>query len=70
MRHQMPIPVPFYRRTPVVSVEFNPGYFTGDGDAVTVIDIHGNRGTMSVGAFDATCRLIPGAVVCGIPVSE
>ena len=68
MRHQMPIPVPYYRRTPVVSVEFNPDYH--HGDAVIVVDAYGNRGTMSVGAFDATCRLIPGAVVCGIPVSE
>jgi hypothetical protein len=51
-----------------VHVEFNPDYNHGEGLIVT--DAHGNRGTMSVAAFDATCRLIPGAVVCGIPVSR
>jgi hypothetical protein len=60
--------IPFYRRTPVVHVEFNPDYNHGEGLIVT--DAHGNRGTMSVAAFDATCRLIPGAVVCGIPVDR
>lgn len=64
MRHQQPFPVPFYRRTPVVHVEWDP-----DFNGVIVTDHHGNRGTMSVAAFDATCRLIPGAVVLGIPVS-
>lgn len=55
---------PRYARTPVVSVEFDPHDFHN----VIVIDADARRSTMSVAAFEETCRLELGAVVLGIEV--
>jgi hypothetical protein len=52
----------YYRRTPVVSVQFDPYNFGN----VVVVDLSANRATMSVAAFEATCRLEPGAVVLDV----
>lgn len=64
MRYQTPLPVPYHRRTPVVSVELDPVRF---GNVIVVDTMH-NVGSMSILAFEATCRVVPGAVVDGIRV--
>lgn len=66
MRHQMPLPVPYHRRTPVVSVELDPARHGN----VLVVDAFRNVGSMSILSFEALCRLAPGAVVMGIEVAE
>ena len=56
--------IPYYARTPVVSVEFDPYRFGN----VVVVDASANRASMSVEAFERTCRLELGAVTHGIEV--
>jgi hypothetical protein len=48
----------------VVSVEFDPYRFGN----VVVVDASANRASMSVEAFERTCRLELGAVTHGIEV--
>jgi len=56
--------IPYFARTPVVSVEFDPYNFGN----VVVVDVNANRASMSILAFEATCRFAPGAVTHGIEV--
>jgi hypothetical protein len=50
----------------VVSVELDPDCHGN----VIVVDTAHNVGSMSILAFEATCRVVPGALVTGIEVAR